>query len=500
MMSHAEPDVQEMTEARRLRFLRRLRFSPALEQAFRDDYDRKILPGLRGGLLLLLLVFVIQGISALALFHGVIWPVWISSAAILVLMLTTWHPRFASVWQPTVVATFCVLAYELVGSIAGQVPPPSVQGEGAVGAFRANTLLLNEMQVVIVGCALTRLRFGWFTAGSLTIAAITVFVALTTPGVPRSLFFGGAGIFAFPSLLALIFVAYLQERSARAEFLANYQLERARANEQGRRERTEGMLHVLSQAIGGIVHDLGNPLTSVRTGAETLQALKAEQETDKALEGEVLDIISDGALMLDYLRLSLLEQIRILEGKPIPLHQEAVSLRHIIEASGHFQKPRLTSGRAISAVGDDLTIWADEMKMITVFMNLLGNALKYSDGDIRIAWQRDHDQVVCAVMDRGRASVGITQAQAKQLFIAFGRLESYRDVEGTGLGLLSAQKIAEAHGGEIFIEGYVNGAPPSARFSTSRGTYLPMLEEDFRTAFVLVCPAGIGVSSFVHAV
>jgi signal transduction histidine kinase len=57
---------------------------------------------------------------------------------------------------------------------------------------------------------------------------------------------------------------YYLERSARQYFLANYLLEQERVGEQRKRERTEAMLQILGQAIGGIVHDFGNPLTVIR--------------------------------------------------------------------------------------------------------------------------------------------------------------------------------------------------------------------------------------------
>ena len=235
--------------------------------------------------------------------------------------------------------------------------------------------------------------------------------------------------------------------------------------------------------MGGIVHDLGNPLTSVRTGAETLQLMMPDTPEAEG-EKEILSIISDGALMLDYLRLSLIEQTRVLEGKPIPIHPELVSLRPLVEAGQRYQKPNLASGRKISIQGENLEVQADGPKLITVFMNLLGNALKYSDGKIQVAW-RCHGQVLlCSVMDQGRASVGITPEQARQLFVPFGRLDAHAGVEGTGLGLLSAQKIVEAHGGEIFIEGHADAA---SYFSTAHGSYPPLLEPGFQTAFVIAC-------------
>ena len=220
--------------------------------------------------LLLFALFALQSVSALALGRGVIPPIWVASAAVLALLLASRHPRFHAVWQPAVVASFCLIAWLLLGSVTRQAPPPDVGRGPADGAFRANTLLLNEMQIVIVGFALTRLRFVWSALGTLTVAALTVAVAARSAAVPFALFIGGTGIFVMPSLAALMFVAYLQERGARAEFLAVYELDRERSDERRKRERTEGMLRVLGQAIGGIVHDLGNPLTSVRTGAETL--------------------------------------------------------------------------------------------------------------------------------------------------------------------------------------------------------------------------------------
>ena len=70
------------------------------------------------------------------------------------------------------------------------------------------------------------------------------------------------------------------ERKQRSEFLKIFLLERDRDKERDKREQTEAMLQVLSQAIGGIVHDLGNPLTSVQSGAETLQYFIEEGQAD----------------------------------------------------------------------------------------------------------------------------------------------------------------------------------------------------------------------------
>ncbi|HEX8464184.1 MAG TPA: ATP-binding protein, partial [Abditibacterium sp.] len=151
------------------------------------------------------------------------------------------------------------------------------------------------------------------------------------------------------------------------------------------------------------------------------------------------------------------------------------------------QKPKFAAGRSVCVRGDDLEVCVDELRFITVFMNLIGNALKYSDGEVRITWRTCEDKVLIAVQDQGRDAQGISREQAQRLFVPFGRLEAHAKIEGTGLGLLSVKTIAQAHEGEVYIE----GASDSESFSTASASYPPMLEEGFCTAFVTACPLPI---------
>lgn len=154
----------------------------------------------------------------------------------------------------------------------------------------------------------------------------------------------------------------------------------------------------------------------------------------------------------------------------------------------------MVAGRAVQIESPDARICADEMKMVTVFMNLIGNALKYSDSEVRVEWREwgteneNEKQLIIAVLDCGTNGKGITREQAARLFTAFGRLETHSQIEGTGLGLLSVEKIVEAHGGEAFIEGFSDGMPDSPPFSTAQGSYPSLLHEPYRTAFVVTCP------------
>ncbi len=470
----------------------RLRFAPELEQEFRDGYSRRVLPGLRGGLLLQLGIFLLQNAS---LFGGIrtLSPPLVGVIILSALLLASLHPRFPNVWQPSIVATFCVLDYLMLLTGASQHPPPGSPASAGGGAAGSDPLLLMELVIVVIGFVLTRLLFAWFAAGCLAVAALQVFFAVVQARMPVESFLLGTGIFVAPSLAALMFVTYMQEQSVRGEFLANHRLALLHADERQKREQTEGMLSVLNQAVGGIVHDLGNPLTSVQVGAETLRVLLEDAVPEPETQREMLDIVSEGAQMLDYLRVSLLEQTRALEGKPIPLELAPASVRRIVSAGIHFQKPKFSSERKISMPGDDLELTVDPMKMTAVFMNLIGNALKYSDGEIQIVWRGDNDTalndtVLIGVLDQGRQASGLSQSQARRLFAAFSRLEEHAATEGTGLGLLSARKIVEAHGGEAYIEGYADGTPLSPLFSTAEGRYPSLLSGGFYTAFVIALP------------
>lgn len=221
-------------------------------------------------------------------------------------------------------------------------------------------------------------------------------------------------------------------------------------------------------------------------GSELLDTIAGEG--DEAAIRETNEAVRESAQMLSALRLSLIEQTRILEGKPIPVSLQAEPLRPIVEAGARFQNSRLTAKRTVSLEGNALEVHADRSKLVTVFMNLIGNALKYSSGEVRVAWCKEKDTVLVGVLDQGTAGQGISQAQAQRLFTPFGRLETHAAVEGTGLGLASARKIVEAHGGEVFIEGHVDGSPASRPFSTAQGHYSSLLIPGFPTGFVIACP------------
>ena len=465
---------------------RRLRFDGELEKLFLEDYYNHSVVVCRAALVCSTLLFVAFGFldpyaipsatkQVWLLRYGVVLP------ALVVLITLSFLPVFRRIMQPAVGSILMVVGFGLVGMTT--LAKPSELG-----------YLLYPMGLLLVpmiGYAFVRLRFWYATIPNLInvgvyfAAAIIIQHVLETPRGVASII--SQAFFIVSINIIGIATCYSLEFYARRTFLANYWLEQERMGEQRARERTEAMLLVLSRAIGGVVHDLGNPLTTVQVGAQTLDMYLDSGLSSPVELKELTGLIKNGAAMLDHLRLSLMEQTRVLEGKPIPIDPVSTSIRPILEASVAFQKPRFVEERSIVFSGEPMLIRVDAKKMTTVWMNLIGNSLKYSDGDVHIEWRAVGDTLLVAVGDKGQQGRGITREQAEQLFVAFGRLDSHLAVEGTGLGLLSVRCIVEAHRGEVFIEGG-DGTAEMPHFSTARGTFPSMLNDSICTAFVVALP------------
>ena len=98
------------------------------------------------------------------------------------------------------------------------------------------------------------------------------------------------------------------------------------------------------------------------------------------------------------------------------------------------------------------TVIAEELPLVLLFQNLVGNALKYHQPNVppqvHISAKRDADVWAFAVGDNG---IGIEAEHLERVFAPFKRLHG-RENPGTGMGLAICQKIVERYGGQIWVE------------------------------------------------
>ncbi len=466
---------------------RRLRFPAPFEEQFRHVYFDNSLAACRIAMAVTLLLWMAFGILdyyVLPVTRSQVWQVrfFIVAPILLGVFLLSFTVYFRRLMQASLFVGVLAGGFGLILISATAQPD-----EPGYSFYYAGLML-----IPLISYSFARMRFWSATVANWTVVAVYIVSAVFSQNILQipqgKTTFLNSIFFILAANVAGMGACYSLELYARQTFVANHLLQLERDEQKRKREQTESMLHVLSQAIGVIVHDLGTPLTSVQLGADTLELSIERGHDDRENLHRITSYIKNGAQMLNFLRLSLMEQLRVLEGRPVPITREPTSLRENIEAGIRYQKSRFFSGREVTIADGDIEIEVDTMRMITVWMNLIGNALKYSDGSVEIYWRQIEENISIAVADQGMNGVGITQLQASQLFVAFGRLDSHKDIEGTGFGLLSAQKIVEAHGGKLWIEGYQNGTPDSPLFSGS--DELAMLKADFRTAFVVNLPNG----------
>jgi PAS domain S-box-containing protein len=101
---------------------------------------------------------------------------------------------------------------------------------------------------------------------------------------------------------------------------------------------------------------------------------------------------------------------------------------------------------------------ADRALMQHVWVNLLGNALKFTrsrrSAVIEVGCRSEGGEDIYYVKDNG---VGFAMEYAHKLFGVFQRLHRYEEFEGTGVGLALVQRIVQRHGGRVWAEGRVDG-------------------------------------------
>jgi signal transduction histidine kinase len=106
---------------------------------------------------------------------------------------------------------------------------------------------------------------------------------------------------------------------------------------------------------------------------------------------------------------------------------------------------------------------ADEQMISTVIVNLVNNAIKYSDGegDIKIQAFKNGNNLTIEFSDNG---IGIPDNEKKNVFQKFYRVgeEKTRTKPGSGLGLFLVKRITEIHGGKVAIE---NNMPKGTKFT-----------------------------------
>ena len=188
----------------------------------------------------------------------------------------------------------------------------------------------------------------------------------------------------------------------------------------------EGINIILDGSAGEINHDQKNFLVLAKRNVDRLSRLINDVLDFQKLEG--------GAVRYEFQKKDINEVIREVE-KTMAIMAQSKGLAFKLELASDL--PEITF---------------DKDRLTQVLLNLMGNALKFSDtGEIKILTRCDKNTIRVTVQDQG---IGIKKEDLPKLFKTFGQLDicKERKLEGSGLGLAIAKKIIEQHGGKIWVE------------------------------------------------
>ena len=200
-------------------------------------------------------------------------------------------------------------------------------------------------------------------------------------------------------------------------------------------------------------HDLQEPLRMVASFTQLLGRRYREKLDDDARD--FINYAVDGATRMQTLITDLLSYSRVgTQGKPLELTRCDEVLDRVLD---HNLRLAIKES-GVTITRDRLpTVMADPLQLGQLFQNLIANAIKFRRNglpSVYVSAERRGGDWEIGVRDNG---IGISPEHADRIFVIFQRLHTKTEYPGTGIGLAICKKIAERHGGRIWVEPTAGG-------------------------------------------
>jgi signal transduction histidine kinase len=207
-------------------------------------------------------------------------------------------------------------------------------------------------------------------------------------------------------------------------------------------------------------HELRTPLTAMKTILNFIR----EGERPAEEYRQALDDLAEETDRLQALVENLLQLARGEQG--LKLNKEEIDLSLLLDDIAHSLQPLAESKGLILSrdLPPSLVISGDTDHLIRLIVNLLDNAIKYTErGTVTLSARENDGFAMIEVADTG---IGIPPEHLPHIFKRLYTVDPARSSGGAGLGLSIARQIVQAHGGRIEVQSQVG---KGSRFTV----YLP---------------------------
>ncbi len=222
-------------------------------------------------------------------------------------------------------------------------------------------------------------------------------------------------------------------------------------------KRTEMALTVANRELESFSYSVAHDLRAALRGMNGFAHILLEEYQDKLDPAgqDHLREIQNNAVRMGGLIDALLSLARVTRSE---LHADWTDLTAVARTVANELAGADPQRRVEVVVGEGLLAYIDPQLGRNLLDNLLGNAWKFTaktpQARIEFGATSQADTPAFFVRDNG---AGFDMAYAGKLFTAFRRLHTASEFPGTGIGLATAQRIVQRHGGRIWAEGMVNG-------------------------------------------
>jgi two-component system sensor histidine kinase SenX3 len=204
---------------------------------------------------------------------------------------------------------------------------------------------------------------------------------------------------------------------------------------------------VQTDFVANLSHELKTPIGAVAALADSLNGETETEVVWRLAERIVTESHRMSRIVDDLLDLSRVEFGGTEEWTDIDL---ATVLVEVVGTNQHAAKRQ---GLGLSLTGSaELLVRGDRSQLVSVFSNLVDNAIKYSEiaGVVNVSSTIKGDEIMVSVTDHG---IGIAERDQKRIFERFYRVDKARSraTGGTGLGLSIVRHIVLEHGGAIDV-------------------------------------------------